>query len=382
MAAYLALKEIWRNRGRFLLFSLVIALITALVLFVAALAEGLGAGNRGYLEKINADLLVYDRKADLLPNASNIDTAKLNGVRRVEGVAAAAPIGFSNVSIYYRDVEVPLKVALIGVESGQPGEPPVSVGRGLQGRSSRQVIIDRTTAFRTGLQPGDTLTVKSTQGTDDLLFPLVVTGITEGRQYGLQPTLFVPYGTWGRIKPGPVYDERAEIIANVVAVRVKDGSPVAALRQAIEGQVKDVQVVDAVTAYSALPGYSAQQSTLDTMRYFALVIGILVIGGFFQIQTLQKVPQIGMLKAIGASNLVVALAAILQIIAVTLLGVGIGSLVSLGLGLFFPPVVPIVFSPRAVAAAITALMLIGPVGGLVSVRYSVRVEPLTALGLG
>ena len=71
----------------------------------------------------------------------------------------------------------------------------------------------------------------------------------------------------------------------------------------IEREVKDVQAVDRVTAYEATPGYSAQQSTLDTQSYFALLIGILVIGGFFQILTLQKVAQIGMLKAIGASNL-------------------------------------------------------------------------------
>ena len=63
-----------------------------------------------------------------------------------------------------------------------------------------------------------------------------------------------------------------------------------------------MQAVDRVTAYQATPGYSAQQSTLNTQRYFALLIGILVIGGFFQIQTLQKVAQIGMLKAIGAAN--------------------------------------------------------------------------------
>jgi putative ABC transport system permease protein len=50
-AIHLALKEVWRNRGRFLLFSLVVALITLLILFVAALGEGLGSGNREYLEK-------------------------------------------------------------------------------------------------------------------------------------------------------------------------------------------------------------------------------------------------------------------------------------------------------------------------------------------
>ena len=89
-------------------------------------------------------------------------------------------------------------------------------------------------------------------------------------------------------------------------------------------RLKDVQTVDRVTAYEATPGYSAQQSTLNTQKYFALLIGILVIGGFFQILTLQKVAQIGMLKAIGASNFVVGTAAIIQIIAVTVFGVALG----------------------------------------------------------
>ena len=46
LATYLAVKEVIRNRGRFLLVALVIALITLLVLFIAALGEGLANGNR------------------------------------------------------------------------------------------------------------------------------------------------------------------------------------------------------------------------------------------------------------------------------------------------------------------------------------------------
>ncbi len=78
--------------------------------------------------------------------------------------------------------------------------------------------------------------------------------------------------------------------------------------------------------YENLPGYSAQQSTLNTQSVFTLLIGVLVIGGFFQIQMLQKVPQIGVLKAIGASNATVGTAAVLQIVLVTAIGVGLGSL--------------------------------------------------------
>jgi len=112
------------------------------------------------------------------------------------------------------------------------------------------------------------------------------------------------------------------------------------------------------------------------------LIGMLVIGGFFQIQTLQKVPQIGMLKAIGTPNRLVALAALIQILVITVAGVTMGSLATFGIALVFPPNIPIVFEPSSGATAVVSIVVMGLVGGLVSIRYSLRVEPLIALGLG
>ena len=193
----------------------------------------------------------------------------------------------------------------------------------------------------------------------------------------------MPISTWDEIRPQAAIggNPDAEVVANVIGVQVANPAEAAAVAQQIERDVKDVVAVDRVTAYEATPGYSAQQSTLDTQGYFALLIGVLVIGGFFQILTLQKVAQIGMLKAIGASNLTVGLASIIQIIVVTVIGVFIGAVVTFLLSLSFPPTIPIVFAPSAVWTAVVSLLLIGPIGGLVSVRYSLKVEPLTALGL-
>jgi putative ABC transport system permease protein len=168
----------------------------------------------------------------------------------------------------------------------------------------------------------------------------------------------------------------------VAAVRLQNPADVEAMAIRLESQVKDIQVVDRETAFSNTPGFSAQQSTLNTQRVFVLLIGILVIGGFFQIQTLQKVPQIGMLKAIGTPNRAIGVASLTQISAVTAIGVAIGATVTLLLSLLFPPTVPIVFTSAAVTTALVSLLLIGPVGGLVSIRYALRIEPLTALGLG
>ncbi len=108
---------------------------------------------------------------------------------------------------------------------------------------------------------------------------------------------------------------------------------------------------------------------------------MLVIGGFFQIQTLQKVGQIGMLKAVGTPNRTIAVASLLQIVLVTAIGVLIGGAAALGLAQVFPGNVPIVFTWESGLAAVGSIMLMGPLGGLVSIRYALRVEPLTALGL-
>jgi putative ABC transport system permease protein len=146
-------------------------------------------------------------------------------------------------------------------------------------------------------------------------------------------------------------------------------------------EISNIEVADIPTTINAIPGYSAQQGTVQTQGVFTLLIGILVIGGFFQIQILQKVPQIGVLKAIGSSNAVVGAAAVIQITVVTAVGVAIGGGMAYFFSLGFPPTIPLVFNGLSSLVAIVALLLIGPVGGLVSIIYAVRIEPLKALRL-
>jgi putative ABC transport system permease protein len=391
MAFYLAFKEIWYNKGRFLLIATIVALITTLVLFIAALAEGLGSGNREYLQKLNGELIIYQENVDLSINASRIGRSKMAEIRRVAGVVDLGQIGFSSATLVFAESEggvgllsgvAPLDIALIGVEPGRPGEPPAFQGRQLGRDRADEAILDRNAAIRTGLQVGDPITVKVIQGTDEEFYTLTVVGISDGRQYSLAPSVFVPYLTWEQVRPQANLDEvRGEIVSNVVAVKLENPTQIEQMTQRIEAEVSRIEVADRKTAYESTPGYTAQQSTLDTQRYFTLFIGILVVGGFFQIQTLQKVAQIGMLKAIGMPNRTVVLSALTQIVTINALGVLLGLAGSLALSLTFPPTVPIIFSGQSAATAVALLMIIGPIGGLVSVWLLLRVEPLTALGL-
>jgi putative ABC transport system permease protein len=382
IASYLAIKEVWRNRGRFLLVAMVIALITLLVLFIAALGEGLGNGNREYISKLNAELVIYQAKSDNVIAASRLDRDRLAAVRRVAGVADAGMVGTSSASLILPEGVEPIKVALLGVEPGHSGEPGVVEGQQLSTDLASEVIIDRNTAFRSNLSVGDDLTVRVTQGTRDEFFNLRIVGVADGQQFQLQPSIFVPFFTWDRIRSKSEAEvNRLTSVGNVIVVKLENPDQVEEVSQRLTTQVDNIQTATISKAIQGLPGYSAQQSTLQTQGGFTLFIGILVIGGFFQIQILQKVAQIGVLKAIGAANPVVAFSSIIQIVLITVIGVLIGALLTFSFSLFFPPTVPIVFNGSTSAIAIIALLLIGPLGGLVSIRYAVQIEPLKALGL-
>jgi putative ABC transport system permease protein len=381
IAVYLAFKEIWRNRVRFFLVALVIALITLLVLFIAALGEGLGMNNREYISGLDAELVVFLEKSDLVIASSRLDQTVLRTVRRVEGVAEAGPISTASTAILLDGGGV-LKVSLLGVQPGRPGLPPILEGRPFQTQLAREVVIDGNVADRTDIRVGDTITVRSTQGIKDQFFRLDVVGLTAGQAYFFQPSIFVPPSTWEQIRPKSGAEANTAIPdINIIAVKLFDPAQAAAVSERISAAATNVQVADIPSTINNIPGYAAQQGTVQTQALFTLLIGVLVIGGFFQIQALQKVPQIGVLKAIGSSDELVGAAAVVQIMATTALGVAIGGLFTFAFSLFFPPTIPLVFDGMASALAVTALLLIGPLGGLVSVVYAVRIEPLKALRL-
>jgi len=380
VATYLALKEVWRNRGRFLLVSLVIALITLLVLFIAALGEGLANGNRQYISNLDTQLVVFLQKSDYIVSSSQLQVDTVHQVRRVDGVAAAGPIYTSTSEI--ESNRGPLKVSLLAAESGQPGMPPILSGRTFHPGDSEEVVIDRNVALRTGAQVGDEITIRSMQGGTDEFFYLRVVGLTPSQSYYFQPAIFTSAATWEKVRAQSAADLKDDTpYPNIIAVRLSNPSQIDLMKAQLLAKVPNIEVADIPTTINNIPGYSAQQGTVQTQGVFTLLIGVLVIGGFFQIQILQKVPQIGVLKAIGSTNGTVGASAVIQIVIVTAIGVAIGGGLTYLFSLGFPPTIPLVFNGTSSLFAVITLLLIGPIGGLVSVIYAVRIEPLKALRL-
>jgi putative ABC transport system permease protein len=385
MPLYLATKEMLRNKARFLAVVLIVALITLLVLFTAAFGDGLALAGKQYLENIDAQLILFQEDVDISIPASQLNRAKLNNVKRVEGVEDVGPIGFAVASIVLGDGETEDKidVSLIGVEPGKPGAPIVFDGVELRSRRANEVILGQNVLDKADIPIGSYIDLKVTQGGEEEIYSLKVIGHTKGQQYFFLPSVFVPLLTWDRIMSefNPDVSE-SDIGFNIAAVKLKNPDTWPEMIETIERNVNGVELTDPVTTYQATQGFSDMQAVIDAQQRFVLLIVMLVIGSFFQIQTLQKVAQIGMLKAIGASNWLIAATLLVQVMLTTVIGVAVGGLACSVIASMLPPGIPATFDGQKVVIAVIMLLVSGPLTGLVSLRTLLKVEPLTALGLG
>ena len=270
LAFYLAIKEIVRNKGRFLLVSLVIALITLLVLFIAALGEGLADGNRQYVANLDAQLIVFLEKSDYSITSSRLETNTSRAVRRVEGVADAGPIYTSTSEIV--SLPEPLKISMLAAEPDKPGMPPLIEGRSFRGGEASEAVIDEGVALRTDIKVGDEIEIRSTQGTKDEFFYLKVVGLVGKQSYFFQPTIFVPAATWEKMRPQPEADlNDSTPYPNIIAVKLQNPAQVELMKERLLAQVTKIEVADIPDNHQQHPRLlGPAEHGADTGRVYAL----------------------------------------------------------------------------------------------------------------
>jgi putative ABC transport system permease protein len=281
----LALKEMLRNRFRFGVVAVIVALITLLVLLQVALAEGLTLSNSQYIAGIDADLMLFRDTAKKVITASNLGLSELKKFRHVAGVQAVGPIGFSTATVMLQQngkIES-FDVALIGVEPGAPGAPKVFAGAELADVRKSEVVLDQNVLDKVNIPVGSTISIQVVQGIDEEIYNLTVVGHTEGKKFAL-PSIFVPLQIWDKVKPAERRGGGSEIIYNVAAVKLENSANAPQVIDAYKQQIHDIDVTDLTTAYESLPGYREMQDIMTMMQGFVVMVAMLVIGVFFQIQ--------------------------------------------------------------------------------------------------
>ncbi|MCC7362808.1 MAG: ABC transporter permease [Dehalococcoidia bacterium] len=363
----IGLLEIRRRKVQFALITLVVTLISYLVLMINGLGVGLNEAAGSALRSFDADAIAYSDQAGLSVIRSELSAEVAGGIGEAAGAEESAPLGY--VAANYRDSDgVVDSAAFLGFEPGTIAEPKVTGGRALEPGEDDGILADKTFLRASGLDVGDRVEVSVRLVRREFT---IVGEIDEG-QFFFQPAVYITRTAWQELKYGA---SGADVpFASVVLLKGDD----------LPGKRGEgFEAVSKSTAFANIEGVSGQQSTVTSLRVFGYVIGALVVGVFFYVLTLQKVPQIGVLKAIGASNFYVFRQVLGQVVVLAAIGIAVS--VPLAWATYrallqLPDAVPIAFTTGTYVTTCVALMVTAVIGALFSGRQVIKTDPIIALG--
>ncbi len=362
----IGLLEVRRRKFQFALITLIVTLISYLVLMINGLGVGLNDSAGSALRNFDADAIAYSDRSGISVIRSELSQEQVDAIAAVPGATASAPLGYLAVN-YQTDEGAIESAAFLGFDPGSVAQPDVINGRELTQDDANAILADKLFLKASGLSIGDEVNI--TLRLTEQKFTIV--GEIDQGSFFFQPAAYILRTTWQAMK----YGEQPNPPAASIVLMQGENLP------GVTGP--GFENVDKTTAFNNIEGVSGQQSTVVALRVFGYLIGATVIGVFFYVLTLQKVPQIGVLKAIGASNSFVFRQIMLQVIALTVIGL----LISVPLAWLtyqglqrLPDAVPIAFTTGTYVTTCGALLITAIIGALFSGRQVIKTDPIIALG--
>ena len=361
---FLALRDLRVARGRFVLVGVVIGLVALLTTVLSGLANGLVDDGISGLRALPLTHLALQSGAENSFSRSTLTDKNLDPWKELAaesgGDVEVSPLGVSFFNAKRANGDT-IDIALFGVEPGTFLTP----------RSDAQAALNGTPGLvlshefeSEGVKVGDQLTIVGVDTT------LPVLGFTYAGSYGHVDIAFSSLATWQSL----VYGDNARGRFSAIAVRTDGDASFAAVDKAAGTEVETKEA-----SYAGSPGFSAESATMTLIRGFLLVISALIVGAFFTVWTIQRTHQIGLLKALGASNGYVVRDALGQLAIVLVTAVLVGAAIALGVGALVPEEVPFSLEASPIVTSVLALVLLGMAGSLVAVRRITSVDPIVAL---
>ncbi|MFD7730219.1 FtsX-like permease family protein [Kitasatospora phosalacinea] len=350
---FVALRDIRFARGRFALMGAVVTLITTLVVFLYGLTGGLASAASSTIAELPADGVVFGAPAGAEAEVSFASSTVSPGQRAAVAAAGAGEVhplgvamsrltaggGAASVSVLGTDAELlpPL------VRGSAPADGELAVG------------ADTAAAYH--LSPGSRVTLGAQQ--------LTVSAVTAERSLSHAPSVWTTPSTWQRVS--------GQQQPTALALRgLPHGLP--------RGLPADLAAVSLGDALAGINGYAAEQGSLQLIQGFLFAVSALVVGGFFTVWTVQRRPDVAVLKAVGASSGYLVRDALAQAAAVLLAGALLGGALGAAGGAFASASVPFDVGFLTVAVPVAAMVLLGLLGAALAVRRITAVDPLAALG--
>lgn len=357
----LALKEMKKEKLRFLMIILVTALIAYLVYFLSSLAYGLAEKNKTAIEFWNAEGVVLAKSANKSIYGSMIDSDLLNEKQNEIG------INLSSATIEIeKNKELSDVVFLAYDEKNEEILAPLIEGRYI--KNDDEIVISKSLQEKEDLKTNDKINITNL----DKVFKIV--GITEESDYNTAPLVYIDRKTASvpMMMFGKEIPQNAEISEKFTALIIQDKKDIEELDDSLEFIPLD-EFIDQI------PGYKAQVLTFGLMIISLSLIAAIIIGIFMYILTMQKKSIFAVLKIQGYKNSYITSSVILQSVLVLSIGFTLGFVLTIISKYFLPNTVPFALYWPLLAGVSLFSLFCSLFGSLFSARSILKIDPLEAL---
>ncbi len=366
-----AFKNILRQRTRTILTTLGILIGIGAIVALGSIAEGLDAAIQSGLELTAGKITVMEAGTGMFGFGGDFDETDLETIRGLSNVKEVLPIIYHAGEISFGGpswVAVGIEPDKVEYLIGENRE--FEDGRNIDEGESEVTVIGYTISQNFDREVGDTWTIKEDEY--EIVGVLEETGIPD-----IDTSIAVPFGDLQETLDVDTYQ--------MLYVIPDDVSDTEDLAEEIE---------DANSDYSALTSQEmARQaaSIVDQVRIFTFGIGAIAafVGGLGVMNTMimsvmERRREIGVMKAIGATNNMVLQQIITESALISLLG-GLGGILLGMLGAFMLSSIigggqiTATVTPGLAATGLGFALFLGIVGGLYPARKASTVDPVEAL---
>lgn len=388
---FLAIKEMKKEKARFILIISIFILISYLVYFLVGLANGLAVDNRTAVDKWDASHVILADGSNKNISSSMIDKDQLK--KDLQGldyylVNLSRSAAYKNGS---KDEIDTIDISLIGIEESSKYFPEIIEGK--LPSKEKDAVASLSLKLEEGMEIGDELKL-SMNGS---VYKIV--GFTEDYKYNVSPVIYTKLADASAAsiiyspvekdsetsqksssKSGQDIDTKSgatpgtpeRVSAGLVKLSESDRTKIKSLDEKYELVTKEDFIKE-------IPGYYAQLLTFGLMIIFLIVISAIVLGVFLYIVTIQKKDIFGIMKIQGISNQYISKSVVIQTFLVSFIGLALGLLLTYATEYFLPVSVPFRSNINYYLFITIIMIITSQLGAIFSVKSVSGIDPLEVI---